>query len=184
MLSPLCMYKTGQGDIMTNINIKVEPMDDDADKAALYHYTLSGLNNYWLTPELYEIGEYEGEETIRFVDLDDVHVAIGMHICEMRRPLGPREIRFLRGELGYSQTQLGHALGYKDKQTVLKAERVNDKREPLATPADLYLRALYLGMLVQRPLIGGGGGQDALELSQAVARPIHAVDDMDYRIAA
>jgi hypothetical protein len=39
-------------------------------------------------------------------------------------------------------------------------------------------------MLVQRPLIGGDAGQDAIELSEAVARPIHAVDDLDYRIAA
>jgi DNA-binding transcriptional regulator YiaG len=170
---------------MKNDAVKVMPLCDDADRDELHHYTASGLVNYWLSPGLYEVAKHDEEDVIIYKQLDDVQAAIGMHICTLMRPLGPREIKFLRSELGFSQSEMGCALGYRDKQPVLKAERLNEKREPLSATADLLLRNVYLGMIGEHPLVGEAYRAEALRLSNSLLQMPRAVEaEIDYQIAA
>lgn len=163
------------------MNIEVHDLSPDADRDEFYHYSLGGLNNYWLAPGLFEINE-DGD--LRLLELDNIQAAIGMHICGLHRPLGPREIRFLRAEMGFSQTDLGIALGYKDKQRVLSAERLSEDRSPLMASADMLLRNHYLGMLGKHDLVGDDYRAAALAMSEALNRPMQPVDDMDHLLAA
>ena len=103
--------------------ITIAPLDDDGTANGLYHYKICGLDNYWLTPNLYERGLTEGIETLTFSRLFDVQTAIGMHVCSLDRPLAGKEVRFLRTDISYTQTEQGSVLGYKDKQRVAAAEK-------------------------------------------------------------
>ena len=169
---------------MNDVSLKILPLDDQADKHDLYHYTSSGLDNYWLSGDLYEKGWVDGEEIIRFPQFDDVQAAIGMHICELHRLLGPREIRFLRGELNFSQRELGQALGYADKQIVLRAESRSKSYKPLIAAADMLLRHHYLGMLGAHQLVGDAYRAAAIQMSAAIATPVPVVDQTDHVVAA
>lgn len=169
---------------MDDSSIQVVPLECDADTENLYHYTQCGLTNYWLSPGLFIIGEYYEEETITFPKLYEVQAVIGMHICSLKRPLGPREIRFLRGEFNWSQTELGHALGYRDKQTVAKAEKwLEDGLKSLMGPADLLLRRIYLTYLGELPLIGDEYRNEAISLGANMTKP-HLIEEKNWQIAA
>lgn len=163
------------------MKIEVHDLSPDADREQFYHYSLSGLNNYWLAPGLFEISK-DGD--LRLLELDNIQAAIGMHICGLQRPLGPREIRFLRGELNFSQTELGRLLGYSDKQRVAAAEKRTDDRKPLAPTADMLLRSHYLGMIGKHDLVGDDYRIAAIAMSEALNRPMQPVDDMDHLVAA
>lgn len=160
--------------------LQIKPL---ADTEGLYHYRDCGLDKYWLSPDLYELGEYDGMETVTFSKLDEIQATIGMHICSFDRPLGPKEIRFLRTELGFSQADMGRALGYRDKQRVAAAEKQDTSRQALLGPADLLLRQLYLGSVGQQPLIGDAYKSRALSLGKSLTQP-HLVDDQNWQIAA
>lgn len=168
--------------------IRIIPLADDADHAALYHYELSGLDGYWLAPELFEVSHRDGEPFISFPQFDHMQAAIGMHLCRLARPLGPREIRFLRSELDLSQGDLGRLLGYRDKQRVAAAERLVDDRRPLAPTADLLLRSHYLGMIgahdpVHNP-VGKAYRDTAMALSLALRDPVEPAPDTHHLLAA
>ena len=160
--------------------LKIKPIDRNED---LYHYKASGLDNYWLSPGLYEMGEHDGQKTITFHKLPQIHAAIGIHICSLNRPLGSREVRFLRTEIGLSQADLGHALGYKDKQRVAAAEKQDGKRTPLLGPADLLLREHYLNWLGPHPLAGKAFRDNAIQLGQSLYHP-HPAEDLNWQIVA
>ena len=163
------------------MKIEVHDLSPDADREKFYHYSLSGLDNYWLAPELFEISK-DGD--VRLLELDNIQAGISMHICGLQRPLGPREIRFLRGELNFSQTELGRLLGYSDKQRVAAAEKLTDERKPLAPTADMLLRSRYLGMLGVHDLIGEDYRKAAVAMSEALNRPLHPVAETDHLLAA
>lgn len=154
-----------------------------AETDGLYHYKESGLDNYWLSSDLFQIGEYDGMKTVTFPKLFDIQATIGIHICSFDRLLGAKEIRFLRTELGFSQADMGRALGYKDKQRVAAAEKLDASRKALLGAADLLLRQLYLNAVGQQSLIGDAYKAQALELGKSLNQP-HLVDDQNWEIAA
>ena len=45
------------------------------------------------------LGAAKPAAALRLLEIDNIQAAIGMHICGLVRPLGPREIRFLRSEM-------------------------------------------------------------------------------------
>ena len=79
---------------------------------------------------------------------------------------------------------MGHALGYKDRQPILKAERQGNNRDALTPTADLLLRSVYLGWLGEQHLVGEAYRNAALKLSEALLSPVYSVEEIDYRIAA
>jgi DNA-binding transcriptional regulator YiaG len=171
---------------MVMVEIEIKELAADINKAELLHYRMSGLNNYWLSPALFDRNA-EGE--VRLLDFDHIQAAIGMHIAALRRPLGPREIRFLRKEMDVSQSQLGRLLGYKDKQRVAAAEKSDAGRKPLVASADMLLRHHYLHVLGlnaagNHGLVGAAYRSAALALSEALNRGIFEVDQTDHLLAA
>jgi transcriptional regulator with XRE-family HTH domain len=167
--------------------ITIAPLDNDVRMSDLYHYKVCGLDNYWLTPDLYERGLTDGRETLTFPRLFDVQAAIGMHLCSLGRPLTGKEVRFLRTDIGYTQSELGSVLGYKDKQRVAAAEKAGEtttgRSPPLAGPADLLLRHVYLAWLGQQPLVGKDYRERALTLGRALQIPALA-DEQVWKVAA
>lgn len=167
--------------------ITIAPLNSTVGLSELYHYKVCGLDNYWLTPDLYERGLTDGKETLIFPRLFDVQAAIGMHVCSLDRPLTGKEIRFLRTDIGYSQSELGSVLGYKDKQRVAAAEKAGDtaagRSSPLAGPADLLLRHVYLAWLGHQPLVGQAYRERALTLGRALQMPTLA-DEQVWKVAA
>ena len=155
---------------------------DGQETTGLYHYIGSGLDNYWLAPNLYELGEHKGIKTISFPRLYDVQSAIGMHICAVPRPLAPREVRFLRSEIGLSQTDMGHALGYSDKTQIEAAEK-KEATAPLSGSADLLLRNIYLTWLGKQRLTGEAFREWTLGQGQNLQKP-KATKSQIWQVAA
>lgn len=162
--------------------LKVEPLNE-ANTEDMHHYRASGLDNYWLSPELYRRGQYDGMPTIRFPKLREIHAAIGRHVCSLDRHLGPREIQFLRIQMGLSQADIGKALGYKNKQLVAAAEKQGADRKPLHGVADLFLRSIYLNWLGGPRIFDDEFIKRVLCLAESLKKP-HLVESQNWQIVA
>ena len=152
--------------------IRVRPLPPDADLAGLRRYragvVADGLPGYWLAPALFGTGA-DGAPAL--ADPARIDVAIGLHLCRLRRPLGPREIRFLRAGLGLSQAGLGRILGYRDKQRVAAAEKLTGAPRPLVPTAEMLLRSHYLGMQGAAQLSGADYRSAAMAVAAALTAP-------------
>lgn len=169
---------------MTESSIKIQPISQFDELEKMYHYVGSGLDNYWLSPELYEIGEYGGMETIVFPRLYDVQATIGMHICSLDRLLGPKEIRFLRIEMEFSELEMSSALGEKYEKAVIIAEsRDKNIYRPLVFRSDLLLRYMYLAWLGSQNVIGDDFKDQALHLGKQLGKPV-MVSEQRWQIVA
>jgi putative transcriptional regulator len=102
-----------------------------------YHYTESGLNNIYLLNGFEVVDTPYGKAT-SVEDVEGLHKLIGSHLC-MKQKLTGEEFRFLRKEMGLSQSGLGKILGVTD-QALAKWEK--NGRVPLT--ADRFIRLLYL----------------------------------------
>lgn len=102
-----------------------------------YHYTESGLNNIYLLNGFEVVDTPYGIAT-SVEDVEGLHKLIGSHLC-MKQKLTGEEFRFLRKEMGLSQSGLGKILGVTD-QALAKWEK--NGRVPLT--ADRFIRLLYL----------------------------------------
>ena len=111
-----------------------------SSRKAPYHYTLCGLDDVYLTSG-YELVDTDYGSGVTIQDMDGLHRAIGEHLVMSKKALNPKEVRFLRHEMDLSQAQLGDLLRITD-QTVARWEKGEVE---MPGPADLVLRALYLG---------------------------------------
>ena len=152
--------------------IRVRPLPPDADLAGLRRYRSNGvadtLPGYWLAPALFGIGA-DGAPALAAPE--SVDMAIGLHLCRLRRPLDPREIRFLRAGIGVSQGGLGRLLGYRDKQRVAAAEKLTGAPSPLVPTAEMLLRSHYLGMHGAAHLSGADYHSAAMAVAGALTTP-------------
>ena len=108
----------------------------------MYHYTECGLDSVYLRNG-YEVTDMDGEECVGIHDIEGLHRVIGHCLVGSSDPLEPKEFRFLRIELGLSQTALGDLLGV-DHQTIARYEKGHTK---IPKPTDALVRALYLESL-------------------------------------
>jgi putative transcriptional regulator len=114
-------------------------------KTAKYHYTESGLDNFYLENG-FEIVSTERGRGVRFHDLEGLHAAIGRALIEETRPLTGKELRFLRVELLLSQAALASLLGVKE----LTVARWETGRTRIPAAVDAAVRALYLEKLDEK----------------------------------
>lgn len=103
-----------------------------------YHYTECGLENVFL------LGGVRHEDTPRgrivvIEDIDGLHSAIGCFLIHEKKNLNGREFRFLRHEMGLSQSNLALLLGV-DEQSVARWEKGDTKK---FAPAEKLVRMLY-----------------------------------------
>lgn len=105
-----------------------------------HHYTESGLTNVWLTNGFKE-RVINGEKAVSIPDADQLHEVIGRTLA--RKPhLTGSEFRFLRKELGLSQSRIGQIVG-SSEQTVSLWERRG--KIPIATQR--LIKFVYLSRL-------------------------------------
>lgn len=104
-----------------------------------YHYLECGLDYVYLANG-FERFESRRGPSVAIRDIDALHQVIGRHICDQKKNLSGKEIRFLRREMLMSQASLAHMLGVKE-QTVHRWEAGKT-----ATPkaAESILRFLYM----------------------------------------
>ena len=102
-----------------------------------YHYTESGLKNIYLLNG-YEVVETPYGKATSIVDVEGLHKLIGSYLCK-KTHLSGTEFRFIRKEMGLSQSGLGKTLGVTD-QALAKWEKTG--RVPKT--ADRFIRLLYL----------------------------------------
>ncbi len=107
---------------------------------APYHYTMCGLDDVYLASG-YDRVETEYGPGVVIRHQDELHRAIGAHLACSKKTLSGKEVRFLRHEMDLTQEQLGGIMRVAD-QTVARWEK---EETPISGPADLMIRALYLG---------------------------------------
>ena len=104
-----------------------------------HHLKGIGLPNVYLLNGLTVENDLDYGKLVTIEDLDALHRAIGLKIIGKPAPLSGDELRFLRKQLGLSQSDLAARLGISD-QTLANYE----KGKTEAGPADLMIRIVYL----------------------------------------
>lgn len=104
----------------------------------MYHYQECGLRNVWLVNGYQEHGTPYGSG-VSIENVEGLHSLIGGNLAREKPILTGAEFRFLRKELGLSQSRLAHWWGY-DPQSVALWE----KRGRVPKIADRFIRAIYL----------------------------------------
>ena len=103
------------------------------------HYPECGLDDVYL------LNGYERYETpygsgVAVKGLDELRVAIALHLAARKKALNGKEIRFLRKEMDLTQSELARLFGV-DAQTVARWEK---GETTIAGPAELLLRVVFL----------------------------------------
>ena len=104
-----------------------------------YHYVECGLDDVYLENG-FERFESPRGTSIAIRDVDALHREIGQHICNEKKDLSGKELRFLRREMLMSQVSLAHMLGVKE-QTVHRWEA---GKTTMPKAAEAILRYLYM----------------------------------------
>jgi DNA-binding transcriptional regulator YiaG len=104
-----------------------------------YHYKACGLDDVYLENG-FTFEPIDGELAISIQNIDGLHQAIAMHIALLDRAIKPREFRFLRKAMDFSQEHLAQQLAV-DVQTVARYEK---DQTAIPAPTDLMLRMIYV----------------------------------------
>lgn len=113
-------------------------------------YEESGLDNVWLMNGFHVANTPYGE-AVSIEDVDGLHRLIAQSLIKKRAPLEGAELRFLRIEIGLSQSSLAALLG-EQEQDVGNWERAKDK--PLRGPIDRLVRMIYSNAMDDDPRFG------------------------------
>jgi DNA-binding transcriptional regulator YiaG len=111
------------------------------------HYTACGLDDVYLVNGFIR-ETIDGEQYTTIEDIDNLWKAIARYVVTEKKVLAPKEIKFLRGQMGYTQSELGARLRVSD-QTVARWEK--GKGDTIPGPADFMIRVLYLACARAQP---------------------------------
>lgn len=144
-----------------------------------YHYTECGLPDVWI--EGLRVKDDAGEEVIMIPNIGSLHKLISTEVVTSRGTLTGPELRYLRTEMGLTQTQLGE-LVHRERLTVSRWER---GESTLDGATEAYIRILAsskLGLDEIDPEEVSGW----CKLTPEVKKPIHidATDPENYRLVA
>jgi putative transcriptional regulator len=103
----------------------------------MYHYQECGLRNVWLVNG-YDMHTTPYGDGVSIHDIKGLHRAIGRGLVNKAPKLTGSELRFLRKEMGLSQSKLALILGNEDQTVALW-----EKRGTQPKIADRFVRALY-----------------------------------------
>lgn len=106
-----------------------------------FHYRACGLDNVYLSSG-YNISEDGKKYSIS--NMNQLHQCIAENLIHETRQLSGKELRFVRKEIGITQSLLGRRMGV-DTQTVARWE----KEETVNNMADRMLRVMYLTSTVE-----------------------------------
>jgi DNA-binding transcriptional regulator YiaG len=148
-----------------------------------YHYTESGLDNVIIEGLAVSVAD-DGEEVYHIPRVNLLHRAITAGIVLHKAAIAPKELRFLRTELGMTQAELARIV-HVDTQTVGRWER---GETPIAPTAEVVVRRLAVERLglSEKPTIEELASR---VVPMARSQPIRIVadvanDDQPYRLAA
>jgi transcriptional regulator with XRE-family HTH domain len=110
------------------------------------HYKACGLDDVYLFNG-FKVETIDGEEYVTIEDLDGLWKAIGLYLVTMRKELAPKEIRFLRHHMNFTQAELAARMRVTD-QTVARWEKGVSN---MPGPEDLLLRVLFLSSKIAQP---------------------------------
>lgn len=144
-----------------------------------YHYTECGLPDVWI--DGWHVEDDAGEENIRIPNVRSLHRLISMVIVTSAGTLTGPELRYLRTEMGLTQTQLGE-LVHRERLTVSRWER---GESTLDGATEAYIRILAshkLGLENFDPEEISGW----CRLTTENKKPIHidATDPQNYQLVA
>lgn len=111
-----------------------------------YHYKECGLDNIYLMNG-YNIEEVDGEQYVSIDSVDELWKAIGLNLVTTKKILSAKEVKFLRGQMEKTQSEIAALLRVED-QTVARWEKGKVK---LSGGADVAFRALFLASSVAQP---------------------------------
>jgi DNA-binding transcriptional regulator YiaG len=103
-----------------------------------YHYTLCGLDDIFLLNG-FKIHETPHGRGVAIENADELHKAIGEHLVKNRKALSPKDMRFLRKNMRFTQVELGRCLGV-TSQTIARYEKGTTE---ITGPADRLMRFVY-----------------------------------------
>ncbi|UOO87049.1 helix-turn-helix domain-containing protein [Neisseria arctica] len=110
----------------------------------MYQYKLSGLDNVWLVNG-YTIEQTPYGEAVHIDHANELDTVIALELVKQQDALTAAEFRFIRQQLGMSQSDVGAFMGV-DNQTVARWEK---KETPLPPYADRLMRVLFTGHQVK-----------------------------------
>ncbi|HEV7229119.1 helix-turn-helix domain-containing protein [Brevundimonas sp.] len=143
-----------------------------------YRYTECGLDNVFLR-DLPVCKDMAGEETISIPYINQLHQVIRLGLALKETGLDPKELRFLRSELGMTQAELADIL-HKDAQTVGRWER---GETPIDSGLETLVRLMTLESLGQDASVKEIAGKSVSSASPA-PHIIDASDPKNYRLLA
>ena len=120
-----------------NMHEKTWHLQGEQQKAS-YNYKGCGLEDVFL------VSGYDLEETpygngVRVRHIDKLHDAIGLFLVTNRKVLSGKELRFLRNQMGFSQSELARFMGCNAQQVA----RYEKDQNEVPGPADRLIRLLY-----------------------------------------
>jgi DNA-binding transcriptional regulator YiaG len=146
-----------------------------------YRYDECGLDDVILV-NLPEILDDAGEACIHIANINALHRAILRGVVEKNGGLSPKELRFVRTELGLTQAELAQVVG-KDAQTIGRWER---GEHPIEASADTIVRVMALQSLGDCEAVPPIADLAKRSVPTAQNRPImiDARDPNDYKMVA
>lgn len=94
-----------------------------------YHYTECGLDNVIIQNAGFGAEDDNGEQIVKIPALGRLHKAIAEGLVNQPGTLSGAEIRFLRTEMGMTQTELARLI-HRDMQSIGRWERAESPLEP------------------------------------------------------
>ncbi len=120
----------------------------------MYQYTESGLRNVWLQ-DGYAVQKTPYGKGVSIHDVEELHKLIGRSLANKSKLTGA-ELRFLRKELGLSQSVLGRLVGTSEQSVSLW-----ERRGAIPKASDRLVRLIYLEKI--------GGNVRILELVERLS---------------
>ena len=116
---------------------------------AEHHYTECGLQNVFIVG-IQRMVDDEGDEVVLVPAINQLHRVIAEGIVSHPKGINGAELRFLRSEMGYTQSELA-ALVHRDKQSLGRWERSETE---IDSASEAVIRKLAMEKLELRLELG------------------------------
>ncbi len=120
------------------------PHGNVAPSGTPLHYKECGVDNVYLLSG-FKIEETDYGEVVVISDVEGLHREIGRHL--VRRPMGPKEFRFLRKVQGLTQAELGRRLRV-DAQTIARYEK---GQSSISAETETIIKIAFILALLPEP---------------------------------